>query len=936
MRWKNFGEMNTEEGHKVYFSGKEDKHEHGVGFLVHKETVKSVMGCEPINSRLIKIRLKAKPFNISIIQAYAPTTDHSEDEIEGFYDQLQEVIDKVHKKDIVIVQGDWNAKIGKDVSQNWKDTCGTSCNDNTNERGLRLLEFANSNNFIAANTIGDHKKSRRMTWHSPGGLYHNQIDYIFVQTRFKSSVRVSKTRTFPGADIGSDHDLVMMNFQLHLKNIDKPKHTRLKFDLSKLKDPSVAEAFQASIGGRFAALSVIDTDDQSSVESIVENFNTAVNEAAKETLGKHRPIKKPWVTPEILDLCDKRRELKQKKNEESGKIKYKTVDKQINYEMKKAKDNWIEKQCSEIEENLKRNNSKMAYSIVKDLTTPKQGRCSAIQNKAGKCLTEEQEILERWTEYCSDLYNYKTNGNPEVLNVPPASNVDKYPILRDEVEQAVKSLKHGKSAGVDNIPSELVNSGGEAMIDALTVICNKIWETGEWPTSWTQSLIITLPKKGNLQQCQNYRTISLISHPSKVMLKILLNRLKPESEEIIAEEQAGFRAGRSTIEQIFNLRLVCEKYQQHQQDLYHIFIDFKKAFDRVWHEALWATMNHFNINSNLTHAIQNLYNNATSAVFSNGNVGQWFRTTVGVRQGCLLSPTLFNIFLERIMTEALDGHDCSVNIGGRTLSNLRFADDIDGLAGNEQELANLADRLDKASTKFGMEISAEKTKVMTNKSEDIQADIEISGQKLESVKKFKYLGAIISDEGSKVEVLARIAQTTAALGKLKPIWKDKKISTSSKVKLMRSLVLAIFLYACETWTLTAELEKRIEALETRCFRRVLGISYKDHITNVEVKRQIKQAIGEYVDLLSIVKKRKLRWYGHVTRSNGLAKTILQGTVQGTRKRGRQRKRWEDNIVEWTGQSLATCLRRAENREQWRKKVESSLVATQWSKRLSDR
>ena len=107
-------------------------------------------------------------------------------------------------------------------------------------------------------------------------------------------------------------------------------------------------------------------------------------------------------------------------------------------------------------------------------------------------------------------------------------------------------MKKGKSAGVDNIPAELVQAGGEDVITALTTICNKIWQTGEWPTAWTQSLVITLPKKGNLQQCQNYGTISLISHPSKVMLKIILNRLKLQAEKIIAEEEAGFRAGRST------------------------------------------------------------------------------------------------------------------------------------------------------------------------------------------------------------------------------------------------------------------------------------------------------------------------------------------------------------------------------------------------------
>ena len=160
---------------------------------------------------------------------------------------------------------------------------------------------------------------------------------------------------------------------------------------------------------------------------------------------------------------------------------------------------------------------------------------------------------------------------------------DGHPILRREVEAAVQSLKKGKSAGVDNIPAELVQAAGKDIVTALTTICNKIWKTGKWPTPWTKSLVITLPKKGNLQQCQNYRTISLISHPSKVMLKIILNRLKPQAEKIIAEEQAGFRAGRSTTEQIFNLRILCEKYLHHQQDLYHIFIDFKKAFDRLWH-----------------------------------------------------------------------------------------------------------------------------------------------------------------------------------------------------------------------------------------------------------------------------------------------------------------------------------------------------------------
>ena len=165
------------------------------------------------------------------------------------------------------------------------------------------------------------------------------------------------------------------------------------------------------------------------------------------------------------------------------------------------------------------------------------------------------------------------------------------------------------------------------------------------------------------------------------MLRIILNRLRPQAEEIIAKEQAGYRTGSSTTEQIFNLRILCERYLQHQQDLYHVFLDFKKAFDRVWHAALWATMNHYNINAYTIRVIRNLYNQTSSAVYLNGDIGEWFQTTVGVRQRCLLSMTLFNIFLERIMTHALEEHQGTVSIGGRTFTNLRFADDIDGLAG---------------------------------------------------------------------------------------------------------------------------------------------------------------------------------------------------------------------------------------------------------------
>ena len=152
---------------------------------------------------------------------------------------------------------------------------------------------------------------------------------------------------------------------------------------------------------------------------------------------------------------------------------------------------------------------------------------------------------------------------------------------------------------------------------------------------------------------------------------------------------------------------------------------------------------------------------------------------------------------------------------------------------------------------------------------------------------------------------------------------------------MCSLVTSIFLYACESWTLAAELQSRIQAMGMRCYRKILRISYKDHVTNEEVCAKIQQAVRPHEDLLATVKRRKLQWYGHVSRSSGLATTILQGKVKGGRRQGGQRKRWEDNIREWTGLEFGKSQRAVESREKWRKLVAKSSVVPQRPSRLRD-
>ena len=218
---------------------------------------------------------------------------------------------------------------------------------------------------------------------------------------------------------------------------------------------------------------------------------------------------------------------------------------------------------------------------------------------------------------------------------------------------------------------------------------------------------------------------------------------------------------------------------------------------------LLATVKKYNISTNFIQVIKNLCDKATSAVLFNNSVGDWFQTAVGVRQRCLLLPNLFSIFLEKIMTDALEDHEGSVSIGGRTITNLRFADDIDGLEG-EAELAKI-DCLGKASTAYGIEISAGKTILMTNNTSGINTEIKVNGQKLETFTRFKYLGSVITDEGSKPEIALQDSTDNGSIDKVKPVWNDRCISLSFKIRQMCSFVTSSFLYVCESWTLTAEL-----------------------------------------------------------------------------------------------------------------------------------
>jgi len=409
------------------------------------------------------------------------------------------------------------------------------------------------------------------------------------------------------------------------------------------------------------------------------------------------------------------------------------------------------------------------------------------------------------------------------------------------------------------------------------------------------------------------RDAALVSHASKILLRVILERIQSKLETEIAQEQAGFRPRRGTRDQITNLRIILEKAKERNQPLYLCFIDFTKAFDMVQHDQLWLVMLEMGFPPHLVQLLRNLYRQQRAAVRTANIVSAWFRVRKGVRQGCNLSPCLFNVLAEQVMRKALQGFTGGFRIGGKTISNLRYADDIVLLATSPEDLQELVCRVERAAKEYNMLINATKTKVMTN-TEDI-LEITVTGGQLEQVDSFVYLGSSIKYNTDCVgEVKSRLAMGMAVMGKLTKIWKNKSVSITTKLRLMKALVWPVATHGCESWTLKKQEERYIQAFENKCIRKILRIPW----TMLMTTEQVYTMAGAESELLDHIKSRKLRYFGHVMRlpHDNIESSVMTGLVEGIRGRGRPKVCWLDNIVAWTGLSGASLLHATRDRRCW--------------------
>lgn len=900
VRWTGEGHFTHEDSTIIYSGGTDGQR--GVAVILMKSMKKSLESYNAISDRILVVKLNTKPQPTVLIQVYAPTLNQDDSEHEDFYDKLQAIVESVKSHEVCMIMGDFNAKIGE--GRDPDHGVGQFGLGVRNSNGDRLAEFCHINEMVITNTLFNHHKRNRYTWISPDGQVKNQIDFILISRKMKASVLDSKTR--PGPDADSDHNLVVAKIRLKAHS-KKNKQALRKYAVEKLQDDEHRKAYLIETENRFEALVDTITEEQTPNE-LLSNMEKVWRQSAEKIIGyRHTKKDKPWITTETLDLADAKRKAKTRpeKREE-----YRMLKRKLQWKIREDKKKWIESECQMITENDRLNNSKKVFQQLKRVKQRKfQPKQMAINDENGSTLTTPDSVLKRWKQYGERLF---ARPDTDTEQYKEAITESEPPPLTIEVEKALKRLKDGKSPGLDNIPAELFKNSGKFGLHVIHQLCIKIWMTNEWPDGWKKQEFVMLYKSGSPKDCSNYRTIALISHLSKILLIIILNRIKGKIEDELPYEQAGYRSNRSTCDMLACLQMLIEKTIAEDGDLHLLFIDYSKAFDSVSQDQLFNIMEKMGFPGHIINLLKSLYTNQAAVIRWNNSHSEQFYLSKGVRQGCILSPYLFNIYTEQVMREA-EISELGVLTRGKRISNLRFADDTVLIDESEEGINELVNRVNTAGERRMLKINAKKTKGMTIGSSNVS--YVVAGNVIEKVNKFKYLGSYKERNANcNTDVRARIAMAKTRTTELTNIWKDKSMPLKLKVKLVKVLIWPVLMYGCEGWTIRRLEENQINASEMWIYRRVLRISWTERRTNESVLQQL----GVRKELLGRIIERKLTFFGHQLRHpnlDGFHNILHHQPIK--RKRGRPQINWKTNIKSWLNVDLTTASRQATDRDEYR-------------------
>ena len=932
-RLTGFEKRELDEGKILLHSGREDgSHYQGVGLLLNKQAGQALDEWEPVNERIMYARLKSSHGNMSIMVCYAPTNEADDNRKDNFYAILQEAIDKVPKHDILLCIGDMNAKLGND-NEGFNESMGVHGMGEMNENGLRFASFCMANELVIGSTIFEHRDIHKYTWISPCGRHRNQIDHIAINMKYKTSLLDVKSRR--GADIGSDHQLVVSTLKLKLKRKRGDSNLPPKYDIEKLRQHCTEkEDFIFECRNRFTVLQTLADTDNGEIENNVNThwreIEDTLQESANTTLGQGRRVRrKKWLSDETWDLIQKRKTAKLRfessRNDNPNltllRAEHLSLDSEVKRCSRRDKRRYINQIADRAEEDFKRGggrSTRYAYEGIREITGAKKRKSELpVRDINGNMLTKDTEIRARWKEHFETILNRPIP--PDEEEIPEAEQdlpIDMSIIRQEEVYLAIKQLKNYKSPGMDGIAPEMLKADEIQMPAMITELSRHIWRDEVTPDEWKNTgIIIKIPKKGDLRDCGNWRGITLSPVVMKVFSRIILNRIEPVIDRMLRIEQAGFRRSRGCNDQIFILRHITQQCNELKSPLVLCFIDFEKAFDSISRGMLKKILRYYGIPIKIVNLIMDMHHETFCRVMVDGNLTDPFEVKSGVLQGGILSPLLFILVIDYVMRRVLEGANYGIQWKmNQRLSDLDYADDIVIIAPTVDAVQEMLDKLVLEGGKVGLVINRRKTEIMQTQNGD-PVDCYIEGEALPISNSFKYLGTIITDNGSlESEFKERIKKAEQAMGMLRTVWQSSRLSIHTKIELYISLVRSVLLYGHQSWYSTSTTDAKFLAFENKALRRILGIRWHQHITNAAVRE-----VTNVPSVIECVRLSRWRWMGHILRRGGeLVLDVPDWKPEGRRGRGRPRETWLRTMQKEVGYDNWHDLgEMAQDRDIWR-------------------
>jgi len=906
-----------------------------------------------VNDRLTSVRIpltQGKKF-ATIVSAYAPTMTNPDEVKDKFYEDLNTLITSVASSDKLIILGDFNARVGCD-SESWDGVIGKHGVGKCNSNGQLLLQTCAEHDLLITNTTFQLPSRSKTSWMHPRSKHWHLIDYVIVRRTDRQDVRVTKAMC--GAECWTDHRLILSKLNLRIQPMRRPqgKKTLKRLAVNKLKSPETKQSLADSLDNQLETTTLENQD----VETAWSTLHKIMYNTAFECLGPSTNQHKDWFDENCSEinklLEEKQRAHKAHLDDPSSAAKkqaFTFLRKTIQQRLRQIQDSWLSKKADEIQRYADKKDMKNFYSGLKEIYGPSASGTSPLLSADGTSLiTDKSDILKRWAEHFDSILNRPSAVNNDAIDrlpqIAPNLALDTMP-TEVELQKAISQLSSGKAPGSDNIPAEIYKHGGPALVRKLLQLLRLIWQQETVPQDFKDASVIHLYKrKGNRQDCNNHRGISLLSIAGKILARILLNRLMTHLEQgFLPESQCGFRKERGTADMVFAARQLQEKCQEQNLDLFSTYVDLTKAFDTVSREGLWRIMAKYGCPPKFVTIVRLLHDGMMARVQDDGSVSEPFLVSNGVKQGCVLAPTLFSMMFSAMLTAAFTDTDLGIGIRYRmdgsvfnlrrlqaktkvkrdTINEFLFADDCALNSTSADIMQQNVDKFSEACTDFGLTISIKKTEVLHQPAPGkpyTEPNIIINGQRLKAVDKFTYLGSTLSrnvviDD----EVDARLAKANSAFGRLsKNVWQRRGIKTETKIKVYRAAVLTTLLYGAETWTVYQRHAAKLNQFHTKHLRKLLGIKWQDKIPDTVVLTR-----AGLPSIHTLLKKHQLRWAGHVARmpNNRLPKKLLFGELQcGIRTPGGPKKRFKDTLkasLKAFSINASTWEQAAQNRSEWR-------------------